>query len=286
MNKHVLKCPSCNETLGKGLSRFCPSCGNALDVYQHQSVSNIEMEQVFENINEVISDLKKVEPTSITKVLIKHLYVTIPLLSVLICLIVFRLDFLGDGFFLLCLALGYLNFFLFVDTGDKDSSGFTLKQSFRKKNEKTNYKEIKANVEKQIQIAKIKYGTQKELGALIEEFKNETILIDQKNKRVRITETIIYLLFILGVVIFFLIPSKPRISEEEQAIEINKRLELVEDKINVFIFNEYVDSALHLINKLHHPLHLIYNGKSSWSDNVYYDEYWDKKREEYKNLIY
>jgi hypothetical protein len=34
-----------------------------------------------------------------------------------------------------------------------------------------------------------------------------------------------------------------------------------------------------------HPIHELFDGKGSVWEGEYYDLYWDKKREEYKNLV-
>ncbi len=69
--------------------------------------------------------------------------------------------------------------------------------------------------------------------------------------------------------------------------QVNLKLEGIEDQINIEIKNENNDKALGLTNQLVHPYHEIYTGKEEhwYSEPVYYDEYWDKKREFYKNQI-
>jgi hypothetical protein len=40
-----------------------------------------------------------------------------------------------------------------------------------------------------------------------------------------------------------------------------------------------------LTNQLVHPLNEVYEGKGTMWESEYYDQYWNKKREEYKNII-
>ena len=74
---------------------------------------------------------------------------------------------------------------------------------------------------------------------------------------------------------------------EAKSKQINLKLESIEDQIKIEIKNGNKDKALGLTNQLVHPYHEIYSGKEEnwYSDPPYYDEYWNAKREFYKNQI-
>lgn len=93
---------------------------------------------------------------------------------------------------------------------------------------------------------------------------------------------------ILALGIYWLIQSNEANADlEAKSKQINLKLESIEDQIKIEIKNGNMDKALGLTNQLVHPYHEIYSGKEEnwYSDPAYYDEYWNAKREFYKNQI-
>jgi hypothetical protein len=92
---------------------------------------------------------------------------------------------------------------------------------------------------------------------------------------------------LLSFIIFLIVFSFNTSSKTNNAKAIHLELELIEDSIKLYIQNKDFDKALILSNKLNHPLkanmeHLEFD---SWSGYPKYDEYWAKKKEEYKRII-
>jgi hypothetical protein len=92
-------------------------------------------------------------------------------------------------------------------------------------------------------------------------------------------------LLILAIV-FFVYKSYDMEDQKKNAVRINSELELIEDSIKLYIKSKNYDRALILTNQLVHPLNELYEGKGSVWEGEYYNLYWDKKREEYKNIIF
>jgi hypothetical protein len=74
-------------------------------------------------------------------------------------------------------------------------------------------------------------------------------------------------------------------NQTEEAKKINSQLEQIEDSVRIYINEGNYDRALVLTNQLVHPLNEVYEGKGTMWESEYYDQYWNKKREEYKNII-
>jgi len=74
---------------------------------------------------------------------------------------------------------------------------------------------------------------------------------------------------------------------DKKSKQISLKLETIEDQINIEIQNNNKDKALSLTNQLVHPNHVIYEGtQENWySEDKYYDEYWNEKRKFYKEKI-
>ena len=87
---------------------------------------------------------------------------------------------------------------------------------------------------------------------------------------------------LVGLGAFFMIDGE---NKKESAVQINTDLEKIEDSIRIYINDKNFDRSLVLANQLVHPLHEVYEGKGSMWESEFYDLYWDKKREEYKNII-
>lgn len=93
---------------------------------------------------------------------------------------------------------------------------------------------------------------------------------------------------VLGLALFFFFFIQNKESNKADAMKINSELELIEDSVKIYINNKNYDKALLLANKLVHSSHedmehLEFDG---WSGYPKFDEYWTKKREEYKKIIF
>lgn len=96
----------------------------------------------------------------------------------------------------------------------------------------------------------------------------------------------IWIPLLAGFVIWFNVTSNNKKTAKDEAVILNQKLEIVEDSIKIAIQNNKKDKALELINQLNHPSHLIYEGKGELFTDEYYDTYWNKKREDYKKMIF
>jgi hypothetical protein len=90
---------------------------------------------------------------------------------------------------------------------------------------------------------------------------------------------------LLALGIFFIYSNNDMTKQKNEAVRINLELEQIEDSVRLCINNKNYDRALILANKLVHPLNELYEGKGGVWEGEYYNLYWDKKREEYKNRI-
>jgi hypothetical protein len=75
---------------------------------------------------------------------------------------------------------------------------------------------------------------------------------------------------------------------KQDALKTHSELELYEDSLILCIQNKQFEKAIEYANKLKHPMHEDMENMEfdAWNGYPKYDEYWDKKREEYKNLIF
>jgi len=87
-------------------------------------------------------------------------------------------------------------------------------------------------------------------------------------------------------IVFFIYSNNEMTKQKNEAVRINIELEQIEDSIKLCINSGNYDRALILTNQLVHPLNELYDGKGSVWEGEYYNLYWDKKREEYKNLVF
>lgn len=77
-------------------------------------------------------------------------------------------------------------------------------------------------------------------------------------------------------------------SNAKEGAEINLKLESIEDQVKLAIQDGNKEKALELTNQLVHPLHEKWEEQSkfdSWNGYPFYDEWWSKKRQEYKDQI-
>jgi hypothetical protein len=77
-------------------------------------------------------------------------------------------------------------------------------------------------------------------------------------------------------------------SNSKEGAEINLKLESIEDQIKLAIQDGNREKALELTNQLVHPLHEKWEEQSkfdTWKGYPFYDDWWSKKRQEYKDQI-
>lgn len=77
-------------------------------------------------------------------------------------------------------------------------------------------------------------------------------------------------------------------STASEGAEINKKLEAIEIRLELAISSGDREKALDLVGQLVHPLHEEWEDQSkwdAWKGFPYYDDWWTKKRESYKEKI-
>lgn len=93
---------------------------------------------------------------------------------------------------------------------------------------------------------------------------------------------------VLFIVLFFGYQELSSKSNTKEAAEINLKLEGIEDQIKLAIQDGNKEKALELANQLVHPLHEKWESKDKFdalNGYPFYDEYWTKKREMYREEI-
>jgi hypothetical protein len=92
---------------------------------------------------------------------------------------------------------------------------------------------------------------------------------------------------VLGLAIFFFFFFKYNETTKAANMKLNSELELIEDSVKIYINEKNYDQALVLANKLVHNSHedMEHLEFDNWNGYPKFDEYWTKKREEYKNII-
>lgn len=88
---------------------------------------------------------------------------------------------------------------------------------------------------------------------------------------------------LVALAFYFMMQSSD--NEAAEATRINLELEQIEDSVKILIEEKNFDRALVLANKLVHPISIVYEGKGTSWEPMYYDQYWDQKRAEYKEII-
>lgn len=98
---------------------------------------------------------------------------------------------------------------------------------------------------------------------------------------------VIMVSLVVGIGLFIIFSSYNKQSNIEDAMKINSELEQIEDSVKIYINNKNYDKALLLANKLVHSSHedMEHLDFDAWSGYPKFDEYWTKKREEYKKII-
>ncbi|TNE81410.1 MAG: hypothetical protein EP332_04630 [Bacteroidetes bacterium] len=136
-------------------------------------------------------------------------------------------------------------------------------------------KEEKGRIEKEIELEKLKAKQER-----IKELKAQG-----KNNLAFMHEYGAYLggaIGILVIVVFVLLSKSSVESNNKKAMETHLGLERIEDSIKFYLKRKDAGNAMRLTYLLVHPDHELWSTKSSFSNSVYFDEYWDNKRESYK----
>lgn len=98
-------------------------------------------------------------------------------------------------------------------------------------------------------------------------------------------------IILAGIIVVFIITGVMgylNSQKVKEANEFNLKLEKIEDQIKLAITDGNRDKALELVDQLVHPLHEMWQSKDKFdalNGYPYYDEYWTKKREMYKEEI-
>jgi hypothetical protein len=95
--------------------------------------------------------------------------------------------------------------------------------------------------------------------------------------------TVVIIIAIIGFGIFSYFNGNAK----QDDAKLSQQLEQIEDKVKLSIQSGDQDKALELANQLVHPSHKEMESQKfdTWSGYPKYDEYWSKKREEYKTQI-
>lgn len=225
---NVIKCPSCNDII-PALSRICPSCNFVIDAGKKSTESQKGLEDLIGDIENNLVEIKSIPQPNIFNTLQERSYITLPLLTIIICAVGFRLGFEAIAFLGLVLA-----FFSYKLIKRKMNEGKSIAPS----NTQT-FSTLKANFEKYSRTAKTLFGENKKVKLLLEELNNELSVIEQKRKSGRKFEFIGYILIAIVTVIVFIIPAakdKREVNEslknEETALVIKADNLLKEAKIS------------------------------------------------------
>lgn len=98
-------------------------------------------------------------------------------------------------------------------------------------------------------------------------------------------------IILAGIIVAFIITGVMgylNSQKVKEANELNLKLEKIEDQIKLAITDGNRDKALELVDQLVHPLHEKWEADDkfdAWNGYPYYDEWWSKKRQEYKEQV-
>lgn len=139
--------------------------------------------------------------------------------------------------------------------------------------------EMEADKQRAEQEAKEAAARKQRADQLRREGKNfQAFLVEFQNGII----AVVSVLFLVGLGAYFMIDGE---NQKQNAVQINADLEKIEDSVRIYINEKNFDRSLVLANQLNHPLHEVYEGKGTMWESEYYDLYWNKKREEYKEII-
>jgi hypothetical protein len=139
--------------------------------------------------------------------------------------------------------------------------------------------EMEADKQRAEQEAKEAAARKQRTDQLRREGKNfQAFLVEFQNGIIAVVSVI----FLVGLGAYFMIDGE---NQKQNAVQINADLEKIEDSVRIYINEKNFDRSLVLANQLNHPLHEVYEGKGTMWESEFYDLYWNKKREEYKEII-
>jgi rRNA maturation endonuclease Nob1 len=222
---NVIKCPSCNDIV-PGLSKVCPSCGFVIDSGRKSSESEKGLEDLISDIEDNLVEIKSIKPPNIFTTLFHHSYISLPILSIIMFVIGFRLQ---SAVGLLGLVLAFISWRVIKKKMREDKSD----------DDKPTFNNLKATFEKHSRTANTLFGENKKVKLLLEELNNELGTIDAKRKKGKTTEYIFYGIITLITVGVFFIPqaknkyeSDAEIKSAESSLIIKAEGLIKEDKIS------------------------------------------------------
>lgn len=130
------------------------------------------------------------------------------------------------------------------------------------------------------EMAKIKHQIEQKKQAAVDKSNKEFFDNLKKNWKAIVVVAIVAT---IGIGVFSHFKD---ISKQNDA-KLSQKLEQIEDKVKLSIQSGDKEKALELANQLVHPSHENMETQKfdAWSGYPKYDEYWSKKREEYKERI-
>ena len=183
-----------------------------------------------------------------------------------------------------------------ISQEERDSNRISASEADRERRaeraEERERKAIRDERQRLIDIEEAKVRAEKEAREKAERKQRANELRSQgKNFQAFLVEfqnAVIMLSLVVGIGLFLLISSHNKQSNMEDAMKINSELELIEDSVKIYINNKNYDKALLFANKLVHSSHenMEHLEFDTWNGYPKFDEYWTKKREEYKKIIF
>ena len=162
------------------------------------------------------------------------------------------------------------------DYNNQSSSGYSSSRSQR--DILAEIQEDKANSEREEKENSERKQRAAELRSQGKNF--QAFLVENKNG-------VIGACVLIGFALFFFFFTQNEESNKADAMLVNTELEMIEDSVKIYINEKNYDRALVLANKLVHSSHedMEHLEFDAWDGYPKFDEYWTKKREEYKNII-
>jgi endogenous inhibitor of DNA gyrase (YacG/DUF329 family) len=130
------------------------------------------------------------------------------------------------------------------------------------------------------EMVKVKHQIEMEKQAAVDKSNKEFFDSVKKNWK---TIVVFAIVAAIGIGVF----SHFKANSKENDVKLSQQLEQIEDKVKLSIQSGDKEKALDLANQLVHPSHENMETQKfdAWSGYPKYDEYWSKKREEYKEQI-
>lgn len=233
---NVIKCPSCNDII-PALSRVCPSCDYVLDSRKQTSGSEKGLEDLINDIEENLVEIKSLPQKNVFTSLIQHSYISFTLLTIIVVLLGVRLQI--GALFLVAVVMIILSIIMIRKK---------IKSKSDKKESSSDYAKQKALFEKHSRTANTLFGDNKKVKLLLNELKDELSIIEEnrnKNKKAEIITYSILVLFTIGV--FFIPATKSAYEIEEENKKADK--ELITNAEDL-IHNNQIEEAKLILNNL------------------------------------